>query len=266
MPAAPSPGRQVFANRWRSLVAPGAATLVATAILVGLGVWQVERLAWKEALIARVTAGLTAPPVPAPGPEDWAGLDVAEREYQRVAVSGTFFEDRSAYVVYALTEPKGKYGGSGSLVMTPLQTTAGWTVYVNRGFVPANRRDAVAAADASGARVVTVTGLLRAPRGRSWFAPGDDPEANAWFSRDPALYAAAYGAPGEAVAPYIIDADFDPSLPDGLPQGGETIVSFPNSHLGYAITWFGLAFASLAVFAVFAAGRLRRSASEGEGR
>lgn len=244
-------------NRWRKLIAPAVATAIATAILVSLGVWQVHRLAWKEDLIARVTAGLTAPPVPAPGPETWPALNVSDHEYEPVEVTGTFFGARSAYVVYTLTEPKGQYGGSGYLVMTPLETTGGWTVYVNRGFVPRDKRAAVARPNGPAAGVVTLTGLLRAPYDRSWFVPGDDAESNAWFSRDPKLYAAAYGAPSDAIAPYIIDANFDPALPDGLPQGGETIVSFPNSHLGYAITWFGLALTSVAVFVVFAVGRLR---------
>ncbi len=241
---------------WRSLVLPALATVVVTAILVSLGVWQVHRLAWKEALIAQVTAGLSAQPVPAPGPEDWPTLAVSDHEYERVEVSGTFFDDQSAYVVYALTEPKGKYGGGGYLVMTPLQTTGGWTVYVNRGFVPGNRRNPATRPGSTIPGVTTVIGLLRTPYQRAWFAPGDDARNNAWFSRDPALYAAAYGAPTDAVAPYIIDANFDPALPDGLPQGGETIVSFPNSHLGYAITWFGLAIASMGVFVVFAVRRL----------
>ena len=82
--------------------------------------------------------------------------------------------------------------------------------------------------------------------------PGDNAAANQWFSRDPALYAASQALPADKVAPYIIDAAFDWGLPNGLPQGGETVVSFPNNHLGYAITWFGLAAALAGVFAVFA--------------
>src|SRR5262249_60609348 len=83
-----------------------------------------------------------------------------------------------------------------------------------------------------------VTGLLRAPHGRSWFMPADDPSRNEWFSRDPRVYARAAGLPTETVAPYIIDARADPGIPGGLPQAGETVVDFPNNHLQYAITWF----------------------------
>ena len=86
--------------------------------------------------------------------------------------------------------------------------------------------------------------------------PGDNAAGNEWFSRDPALYAANASLPSTDIAPYIIDANFDPSLPGGLPQGGETIVDFPNNHLGYAITWFGLALCCAGVFVALAMSRL----------
>ncbi len=238
------------------LVWPTVAAAIAFAILCALGTWQVQRLHWKEALIASVERGLHAAPVPAPGPDEWAGLDTGAREYQRVTVSGRFDERAEVYVVYTLTEPKGRHRGIGYLVMTPLSTPDGWTVYVNRGFVPRDKRYPNQRPGSSIDREVTVTGLFRAPHGAPWFA-GDDISDNAWFSRDPKLYAKANGLPPAKVAPYIIDADFDPSLPDGLPQGGETIVAFPNNHLGYAITWYGLAVALAGVYGVFMWRRLR---------
>jgi surfeit locus 1 family protein len=241
----------------RRLVVPGLATLVALAILLSLGVWQVHRLAWKESLIARVDSRLNAAPVPAPGPAEWPSLDLAEEEYTPVSVTGTFAHDREIRLVYALTEPKGPFGGLGYLVVTPLTTPDGWTVYVNRGFVPEAKKDAASRAEGETAGETTVVGLLRRPHGRSWFTPADNPAKNEWFSRDPALFAAAEGIAPSSVAPYLIDARFDPALPGGLPQGGETIVSFPNNHLQYAITWFGLAAALLGVFAVFAWRRAR---------
>jgi surfeit locus 1 family protein len=136
------------------------------------------------------------------------------------------------------------------MVMTPLKTEAGWIVYVNRGFVPTAKADPSTRAGGQVTGGTTVTGRFRAPARRSWFMPGDDAAKNQWFSRDPALYAAPQGLLPASVAPYIIDAAADPSLPGGLPQGGETVVSFPNSHLGYAITWFGLAAALAGVYGV----------------
>jgi surfeit locus 1 family protein len=229
-------------------------------VLIGLGVWQLQRLAWKEALIARVTARIDAPPVAAPGPREWPKLDVGEQEYQPIAVSGRFDHEHEVRVVQALTEPRGRYGGFGHFIMTPLATRDGWIVYVNRGFVPQDKTDPATRKEGQVAGETTVAGLLRAPHDRSWLMPADDPSKNEWFSRDPALYARASGLPAEKVAPYIIDALADPTLPGGLPQGGETVVNFPNGHLQYAITWFGLAAGLAGVFAVFAWRRLTKHA------
>ena len=168
-------------------------------------------------------------------------------EYRPVELRGSYDHDREIHVVYTLVTPKGPLGGIGYQVFTPFRSEAGWWVYVNRGFVPRDNRDAATRAAGQVAGETTVTGLFRRPGSRSWFMPADDPAGNAWFSRDPALFAAASGLAAADVAPYVIDAGFDPALPGGMPQGGETIVSFPNNHLGYAITWFGLAAALAAV-------------------
>ncbi len=140
--------------------------------------------------------------------------------------------------------------------MTPFVTDDGWVVYVNRGFVPRAQKDPATRPGSEIEGETTVVGPVRLPRDRSWYMPADDVARNEWFSRDPALFAAAEGHDPATVAPYTIDARFDPSLPDGLPQGGETIVTFPNNHLQYVITWFGLAAALAGVFATFAWSRL----------
>jgi surfeit locus 1 family protein len=242
----------------RRVVLPLAAALITFAILCALGAWQVERLLWKEALIARVEAGLASTPVAAPGPAAWPGLDIEGMEYRPVELRGAFDHDREIHVVYTLVTPRGPLGGIGYQVLTPFRTDDGWWVYVNRGFVPRDNKDPAARTAGQVAGETTVTGLLRRPGQRSWFMPADDPAANAWFSRDPALFAVAEGLPADSVAPYVVDARYDPDLPGGMPQGGETIVSFPNNHLGYAITWFGLAAALAAVTIAVVVQRMRR--------
>jgi surfeit locus 1 family protein len=241
----------------RGLAVPTLFALVAFAILCALGVWQLERLAWKEALIARVETGLDAAPVPAPGPDAWVGSDPGVDEYQPVAVRGVFDNANEIHVVHTLVEPKGPLGGIGYMVMTPFRTDAGWWVYVNRGFVPRNHKDPASRAAGQIEGETEIVGLLRTPSRRSWFTPGDDVAGNAWFSRDPALFAAEQGLSLADVAPYLVDLRFDPDLPGGMPQGGETIVAFTNNHLQYALTWFGLAAALAAVYGAFALKRIR---------
>ncbi|MCB1489153.1 MAG: SURF1 family protein [Bauldia sp.] len=229
----------------------------AFAVLVSLGIWQLARLQWKEALIARVEARVDDEAVAAPGRDAWPTLDLSEEEYLPVALSGHFLNDREIHVVYTLTEPKGRLGGLGYMVMTPFETDDGWIAYVNRGFVPREKKDAATRAEGQIEGETVVTGLLRAPSRSAWFAPGDDPRGNEWFSRDPQAFAAASGLPAADVAPYIVDARADPDLPGGIPQGGETLIAFPNNHLQYVLTWFGLALALAAVFVAYVV-RLRR--------
>jgi surfeit locus 1 family protein len=233
----------------RALLWPGLFTLVGLAILVALGFWQLHRLAWKEALIGEVSARASAPAVAAPDEADWSGLDSAGYEYRRVHVAGTYDFANQALVFRALENPRGPYGGPGYLVLTPLRLADGASIIVNRGFIPSEQRSAFSAASTQAPRVANVTGLMRASEPRNWFTPADDPARGQWFTRDPAAIAAAFKL--ERIAPFTIDAEAGPDR-DALPEGGETILTFPNNHLAYALTWFGMALALAGVFAAYA--------------
>jgi surfeit locus 1 family protein len=241
--------------RWRALIVPGLCALVALSVLCSLGVWQLQRLAWKEALIARVAMRMQmsfVPPVPAEA--EWPNVNAEQHEYRHVRVIGTFRHDLEALCYELLSDAKGKFFGPGYWVLTPLETAGGATFIVNRGFVPLERRDAATRREGQVTGRVTVIGFLRLPERRSWFTPADDPARGIWQERDPAAIAKAYGL--ARAAPFFIDADSTPN-PGGLPQGGETKLVFPNRHLEYALTWFGLALALIAVFIAFALKQLR---------
>ena len=218
------------------LLLPGIMLLLAV-VFAGLGLWQVQRLIWKLDLIARVEARIHRAAVPVPPASEWAGIGAAQDEYRHVTATGTF-DHANAVLVQAVTEL-----GAGFWVVTPLRREDGSTVLINRGFVPADRRDPAsrAAGDISGP--VTVTGLLRISEPGGGFLRSNDPAAGRWYSRDVAAIAAAEGL--AEVAPYFIDADAAPN-PGGLPVGGLTVVRFHNSHLVYALTWFSLAAMSAA--------------------
>jgi surfeit locus 1 family protein len=208
-----------------------AAVLLAIALFLALGVWQLERRAWKLDLIARVDARLAAAPVAAPGPAAWPAL-AADAAYARVEATGRFLHDRETPVL-AVTDL-----GSGYWILTPLETPA-FTVLVNRGFVPPDRRDSATRAGGQIGGEVTVSGLLRPSEPGGGFLRRNDPGAGRWYSRDVAAIAAAASLP-PPVAPYFIDADAAPN-PGGWPRGGLTVVRFRNAHLSYALTWFALA-------------------------
>lgn len=219
----------------RSWVGRGILVVLALGGMAGfaaLGVWQLERRAWKLELIDRVERRIHAEPAPVPGPEAWPSVDAARSAYRRVRLSGRYLHD-SETLVQAVTEL-----GAGYWVLTPMVTPQGPTVLVNRGFVAGDRRDPGGSAAGNAAGETQVTGLLRITEPGGGFLRRNDPAAGRWYSRDVTAIAAARGLAD--VAPYFVDADESSDAPGG-PRGGLTVVSFTNHHLIYALTWFVLA-------------------------
>jgi len=214
-------------------------------LLLGLGFWQVERLGWKEALIAQRTSALDAAPV-AP-PENLE--DARALEFHPIHVSGHFLNDEEM-PVSAIS----KRGEAGFHIVTPFLLENGETLLIDRGFVPVpfkspdTREEGLIEGD------TTVTGLLRVPQHPGPFVPANDPARNTWFSVDITAMAKAQGI--ENMLPFYLDADASP-VPGGYPAGGQTETDLPNNHLQYAITWFALAAGLLGVYILFLRRRLK---------
>lgn len=237
--------------RYREVVKRVIYGLIAVLGIAGfsaLGVWQLERRVWKLDLIERVDQRVNAAPVSAPGPADWRSINAATAEYRRVRVTGQFANDRETFV-QAVTK-----AGAGYWVLTPFNTDEGFTVLVNRGFVPSDHRQAETRSAGQIPGRTTVTGLLRLTEPKGGFLRANDPTASRWYSRDVTAISAALGL--RHVAPYFIDADSTPNT-GGLPIGGLTVIAFPNNHLQYAVTWFALAL-MIAVWAVLLARHEKR--------
>ena len=225
-------------------------SLTAFALLIVLGVWQIERRAWKLALIDRVEQRVHAPAQPIPAPASWPAVSAANDEYRHVSLKGRFLHDRET-LVQAVTEE-----GPGYWVLTPLQRNDGTVVLVNRGFVPSDRRDASTRQNGNPDGPVEITGLLRMTEPNGGFLRNNVPQHNRWYSRDVAAIAASHGL--HDVAPFFVDADAG-SQSAGGPIGGLTVVRFPNNHLIYALTWFALAFMLAGrLFVQFGGGLFRR--------
>ena len=217
--------------------------LAVMSLLVTLGVWQLHRLAWKEDVLARVDALQTAPASP---------LDAALRrlhegedvEFLRVVADCPGL-DRSRYL--RLVTMRERVAGFRAISACKVSKAPFEAVLVDRGFV----------ADADAARLPqggggeghrAVVGILRHPDRPTFVTPANRPAENAWFSRDPAAMAAALGA--GSVAPVLLFLESPP--PKGFgPTPAPLPVQISNNHLGYALTWFGLAAALAGVYAGF---------------
>ena len=236
--------------RAKGLLWPAIAAIAGVAMLIALGNWQMRRLAWKESLIAAIAERAHAEPM---------SLTEAERqhgdvEYLRVKATGKLLNDHELDF-YAFDEQ----AGVGWHILTPLRLADGSVVFVNRGFVPDELKDAAKRREGEPAGEVEIVGLARKPETPAAFTPANDMQKNVWYWRDLAAMAtAALGSEKPRVVPFVIDAELKSSVPGGWPRGGVTRLELPNRHLEYALTWYGLAAALVGVFAAFAATRWRQ--------
>ncbi|MEM0909301.1 MAG: SURF1 family protein [Pseudomonadota bacterium] len=237
-----------------------ALSLIVLAVLVGLGTWQLERLEWKRALIAAASERPGSAAVPPPGPDTWSNFPIDDWNYQRVRLTGQFGEGE-AHAWTVLGSPKGgSYRGDGYFVVAPFITEDGWTVLVNRGFIPETRKDGgTRPAEVRPNQPVSVEGIIRRDDPPSMFTPEPSPITNTWFTRDITTMGDFLKVSPNALAPYTVDLVAEETPPSGLPQAGESQITFTNNHVQYAVTWYGLAAAFLGVLIV-AAFRSRQSA------
>lgn len=219
--------------------------LIALAILLSLGTWQMQRLAWKEGLLASIAERRAAPSA------DLAGIEALARagedvDYRTVRVTGTYINNKERHF-FATYE-----GRTGYYVYTPLQLADGQIVLVNRGFVSFERKEPEMRKQGQLTGEQTVTGLARAKLTEkpSWAVPDNDVAKNIFYWKDLDVMASSVGLDPAKVVPFFVDADATPN-PGGMPIGGVTQFDLPNSHLQYAVTWYGLAAALAVVSGIF---------------
>lgn len=232
-------------------------SLLALAVLLALGTWQVNRLAWKNELVSTIDSRINAPPLPLAEVEGFHDLR-RDIEYMPVVASGRFDHAHEQYFFATHN------GQSGWYVYTPLALSDGRHLFVNRGFVPYDRREPAERSAGQVEGTVEIVGLARSVPAEkpSWLVPENQPEKNTYYWKDLAAMTARAGLDPATVVPFYVDAARG-EVPGGLPVGGVTMVSLPNSHLQYAVTWYGLAAALIGVYVALV---LRRRRPERAGR
>ena len=214
----------------RGLAFPLAFGAGGAAVLIALGIWQLDRLGWKEGLIAEAEARLAADPRPLP-----AAPDPATDDWTRVRVEGRIKGDGETYVLTSQ-----KLLGPGYRIVVPFETDGGRRILLDRGFVPEAERDPATREPVP--ERMAVTGVLRWPNETGAFTPDPVPERSEWYARDVARMAAALGT-----EPLLVVAE--PHGGRKHPRGTQPKVTLPNNHFGYAMTWFSLAAIWLAMTA-----------------
>ncbi|MGF1456341.1 MAG: SURF1 family protein [Alphaproteobacteria bacterium] len=226
-------------------------SVLALALLLSLGQWQLERRIWKLDLIEKLEARPALPAVPLHTLERDGLGDIASLEYRPVTLSGAFDHGAEMPVFGHVGA-----GQPGYFIITPLKRDGAPPVLVNRGFVPMAFRDPATRAAGQVTGRVTLTGLIRSPGRKGSFTPDNDPAAAQWYWRDwPAM--AAWANVPDAL-PLFVDARESATPPGGMPRGGASVTMPRNNHLGYAVTWFGFALCLIGVYGAYHAahGRL----------
>jgi surfeit locus 1 family protein len=225
--------------RFRPLLGLTFACLPVLFLLIGLGVWQLERLRWKLTLIDEMTRNMRAAPISLE-----AALALGDRaQYRRVAVTGRFKNASEAYLFTT-----GPDGAPVYHLLAPLLLPNGRIVLVDRGYVPAALRDPATRPGSEPQGTGRVVGIWRTPDRPGPFTPAPDFSRRVWFARD--LSGIAQAEHLKLAAPAILEA---PASGDRFawPRGGQTRVDLPNDHLQYALTWFLLAGALVVIYFVY---------------
>jgi cytochrome oxidase assembly protein ShyY1 len=239
----------------RSVAGLGIFTALTLALLIGLGVWQLQRRVEKHALIAQLTERLAAEPGALPPPAQWNTLTSARDEFRRVRFSATYQQRPDAMVYSSGSAIRDDVSGPGTWAFLPARLPSGESIVINTGFVQNTMQDR-GQQDRAVVRLVTgapvtLTGYIRFPESPGALTPRENTAKRLWFTRDHLAIARALGW-GE-VAPFYIDLEA-PAPESGIPKPGPLEVHLKDDHLQYAITWFGLAGAVVMAFGVWLKG------------
>ena len=250
----------------RGVVGFGIFSLAVVALCVGLGVWQLQRRAEKQTLIAALTERLASAPGALPLASQWSALAPVRDEFRRVRFVATWQPRPDAMVYSAGSAVRDDITGPGTWAFLPATLPSGEIVVINAGFVQNTMQDR-AQQDRAVTRLITgepatLTGYLRFPESAGTLTPPENMAKRLWFSRDHLAMARTLGwdEGGKPVAPFYIDLE-TPVPASGIPKPGPLTVRLKDNHMQYIITWFGMAGVVVIAFAVWWRAQRRASGS-----
>jgi surfeit locus 1 family protein len=230
-------------RRFRPTLWATVAVIPVFALLVGLGVWQLQRIKWKNALVEEMQGRMSAPAIELPQP-----LDAPEAlRFRRVQLTGSYLHDKALYRA-AQTLGKNRRGWH---VIVPMRLADGRSILVNRGYVPTELKAPEARPESLREGTVTIEGVLRLGgwSGMDFVRPENDPADNVWVWMDLPRMAEAAGLENAMTQVYVDAAEGQ--HPAEYPVGGQTRVNLRNQHLEYALTWFMLAAGLLGIYVLY---------------
>lgn len=230
---------------------PTVVTVPALALLLGLGFWQIERMQWRDALIAEIQTRGAAPAIALPSSQR---IGLEDLIFRPVTVTGRYDWESELFLLN-----KVRKGRLGIHLVAPLVRADGaGIVLVDRGWIPLERREPESRAESQPDGDITVTGIVLTPEPRDWTTPDNNPAENQWFFIDlPAMAEAAgiWPAPEYYVFATAEEPAGDSPAPGGSqvswPVANEWKIAVANDHLSYAVMLFILAAGLVAVYLVY---------------
>ncbi len=234
--------------RLRPLFWPTLFALPTLLVLLALGTWQVQRLEWKNDLIGSFEQRSSAPPIDLP----LAVEATADLEFRRLRLVGSFDHSKEIFMTGRTYE-----GNAGFHIVTPFTLRDGRIVLINRGWVSESYRDPVKRPFTLVKGEVTLDAILRFPGKKGYFVPENDAKNGFWFTLSPSQIVAYLDLSSRAVTSFYA-ATIRTGGVVKLPIAARTKLNLRNSHLSYAVTWYGIALALIGVYLTFhyQAGRL----------
>jgi len=240
--------------KFRPTFWPTVFTVPAVLLMLGLSIWQVQRLHWKEGLIAERTQRTSASAIGLPGADPLGAAELVGLEYRHVQAQGEFANDKEIFLGARTFE-----GSAGYHVITPFRLADGRTVLVDRGWIPLDRKQAIKRSAGQIEGPTTLDGVIRLQGRQTWFVPDNRPDLDFFFWVDLPAMAKLAALPGTETRFYV---EAGPGKnAGGLPIGGQTQIDLPNDHLQYAITWFCLAIALAVIYVLYHRGLAEKAAA-----
>ena len=216
------------------------AAAIALALLLGLGRWQVQRLHWKEDLLAKIAALRDAPPQPLAAVLRRAA-HAADVDFTRVQIDCPSVQATPYLRLYGVRDAM---AGFHIITACPLTGGAYGAVLVDRGFLPQDEAGQIHLAAGDAIRQAVI-GVLRRGDAKTFVTPDNQPAQRLFYFRDIPAMAQVLGVSRPAPTFLMLE---QPAPPPGGPSPAPLPTDIPNHHLEYAVTWFGLAAGLLCVY------------------
>jgi surfeit locus 1 family protein len=222
---------------------PTLVTVPCLLLVIALGIWQVQRMQWKEELLANLSHELDAAPTPLNAGMLADGLP--PQSFRHVE-----FEAALPAHIPVTFAAKYNHGSLGYHVISLMELKDGGTVLVNRGWIPQAMRDTLLLEESRRSKPdeITVTGLLRPLPRRGWFIPDNNAADNMWFWYDAPAIATQLGM---GAPPQLVVEATAISPKTNYPMPAKAEITLRNDHLMYALTWFGMALALVVIYVVY---------------